>query len=77
MASKLYKAARTVNDIETLASGDPEKIARRAKNKLLGRLLGQAEGVEMSPSKGLKFQFFDVICAVFPNNTTMLLKIFI
>lgn len=41
IASSLYKAARTVNDIETLASGDPKKIARRAKNKLLGRLLGK------------------------------------
>jgi len=41
IASGLYKAARIANDIETLASGDPEKIARRAKNKLLGRLLGK------------------------------------
>ena len=41
IASSLYKAARTMNDIETIASGNPEKIARRAKNKLLGRLLGK------------------------------------
>lgn len=37
----LYNAARTLNDIETLASGDPKKIARRARNKLLGRMLGK------------------------------------
>jgi len=39
LSSKLYKAARVLNDIETVASGDPKKITRRAKNKLLGRLL--------------------------------------
>jgi hypothetical protein len=40
-SSGLYKAARTMNDLETLASGSPEKIRRRAKNKLLGRLLSK------------------------------------
>lgn len=38
-SSKLYKTARILNDIETVASGDPKKITRRMKNKLLGRLL--------------------------------------
>jgi hypothetical protein len=40
-SSDLYKAARTTNDLETLASGDPKKILRRGKNKLLGRLLSK------------------------------------
>jgi hypothetical protein len=33
----LYKASRKVRDIEVLASGNPAKIARRWKNKFLGR----------------------------------------
>ncbi|HOC02934.1 MAG TPA: hypothetical protein PKK91_05600, partial [bacterium] len=35
--SFLYRLARISNDIETIASGNPKKIARRAKNKILGR----------------------------------------
>jgi hypothetical protein len=33
----LYRVARTANDMETLLSGNPKRIARRLKNKLIGR----------------------------------------
>jgi hypothetical protein len=39
LSSRLYQAARTANNIEALASGNPGRLARRAKNNLLGRLL--------------------------------------
>jgi len=38
----MYAAARLANDISTLSSGDPRRIARRAKNKIIGRALGRA-----------------------------------
>jgi hypothetical protein len=38
----MYAAARLANDISTLASGNPQRIARRAKNKIVGRALGRA-----------------------------------
>jgi hypothetical protein len=37
LVSFLYRATRTANDLSTLASGNPTRIARRLKNKLLGR----------------------------------------
>ena len=42
MVSQMYAAARLANDVSTLASGDPRRIARRAKNKIVGRALGRA-----------------------------------
>jgi hypothetical protein len=35
----LYKLARIANDIEKVSSGNPKRIARRAKNKVIGRKL--------------------------------------
>jgi len=42
LVSQMYAAARFANDISTLASGDPRRITRRAKNKIIGRALGRA-----------------------------------
>ncbi|MCM8806217.1 MAG: hypothetical protein NC825_05765 [Candidatus Omnitrophica bacterium] len=36
----LYQLARMANDIETYSSGNPGKIARRIKNKIIGRKIG-------------------------------------
>jgi hypothetical protein len=38
----MYAAARLANDVSTLASGNPQRIVRRAKNKIVGRALGRA-----------------------------------
>jgi hypothetical protein len=38
----MYAAARLANDVSTLASGNPNRIVRRAKNKIIGRALGRA-----------------------------------
>jgi len=39
LVSFLYKAARLANDINKIKSGDTKKIARRIKNKVIGRKL--------------------------------------
>ena len=38
----LYRSARLLGDAEALGSGDPKRITRRAKNKLLARALGRS-----------------------------------
>jgi hypothetical protein len=38
----LYRSARALGDVEALASGNPKRIERRAKNRLIGRVLGRA-----------------------------------
>jgi len=42
LVRSLYRSARIANDIETVASGNPKRITRRAKNKVLGRSLGRS-----------------------------------
>jgi hypothetical protein len=40
--SSLYRAARLANDVSVLASGNPNRIARRARNKIVGRAMARA-----------------------------------
>jgi hypothetical protein len=42
LTSQLYRAARLSASGRTVASGDPQRIARRAKNIAVGRALGRA-----------------------------------
>jgi hypothetical protein len=42
LVRNLDRSARVANDIETLASGNPKRITRRAKNKLIGHTLGRS-----------------------------------
>jgi hypothetical protein len=42
LARMLYRAARISTNVETLASGNPRRIRRRAKNIVLGRALARA-----------------------------------
>jgi hypothetical protein len=39
LVSFLYSLARLLNDVTTLLTFNPERIARRVKNKLIGRTL--------------------------------------
>jgi hypothetical protein len=36
-----YGWARLLNDLSTVLSGNPKRIGRRAKNKVVGRALGR------------------------------------
>jgi hypothetical protein len=37
LSSTLYKLSRLSRDVEVYSSGNPARIARRLKNKILGR----------------------------------------
>lgn len=42
LVSQLYRTARLANDVSALTSGNPHLIARRAKNRIVGRAVGRA-----------------------------------
>jgi hypothetical protein len=42
LSSQLYRAARITRDVEAVESGNPTRVARRARNVLVGRALGRA-----------------------------------
>lgn len=41
LRSNLYRAARTMGDVEAVASGNPKRVGKRVVNKRLGRALGR------------------------------------
>lgn len=41
LVSDMYRAARVANDVSVLASGNPHRMARRARNKIVGRALAR------------------------------------
>jgi hypothetical protein len=43
LSSRFYRLARRTNDAEVMLSGDPKRMERRLKNKLIGRALGRAK----------------------------------
>jgi hypothetical protein len=37
----LYRLARLLQDLKAISSGSPKRMARRGKNKIVGRALGR------------------------------------
>ncbi len=42
LVSQLYRTARLANDVSAVTAGNPHRIARRAKNRIVGRAVGRA-----------------------------------
>jgi hypothetical protein len=42
LRGNLYRSARILGDVQAVASGNPKRVERRAKNKLIGRALGRS-----------------------------------
>ena len=42
LLSQLYRTARLANDVSAITSGNPHRIARRAKTKIVGRTFARA-----------------------------------
>jgi len=42
LVNTLFRLARLSADIKAVASGNPKRMGRRAKNKVVGRSLGKA-----------------------------------
>lgn len=57
--SFLYKLARLANDVEKLSSGDPKRIVKRAKNKVIGRKLIR-KAWKFPFQKGGKIEIFEL-----------------
>ncbi len=41
LSAMLFRTARRVDDLEALASGNPKRIERRVKNRIVGRALAR------------------------------------
>jgi len=42
LVSNLYRAARLTNDVSVLTSAKPNRMARRARNKIVGRAMARS-----------------------------------
>jgi len=41
LASLMFHTGSRVDDLEALASGNPKRVERRVKNKVIGRVIGR------------------------------------